>query len=593
MLRYILISLLLISCGFANADKVIKVPFVKGDATSVLRKVINEAATYKGEKVIIELPEDTLHFSRINSSEHLYHISNTTSQKENPNATKHIGIWLKQLDNVTIEGNGCLILTHGEMTPFVIDSCRNIVLRNFRLDAADPSVVEIDITDKDEDYISFYVLPPTNFEFNGDSFSFVGEGWQFGDNQRNSNHVEYAQIYYPEDGRTLRKVSPMKNYAKAVLIGDRLIRMDFEKNKVPSVSVGERYQLRHGIRNEVCMFINRSEGIKLSDIVFNFMGNFGIVGQFSENLTYERIKCQPLEGSGRTNTGFADFLQFSSCRGLLRIIDSIFEGSQDDPINIHGTHLQIEQIIDSKQIIIGYKHPQTYGFLPCEPGDELMVVNRKTLNDVGEPIKVAKIDIIDDYRYCVSFQKDLPVEVDFNNPTAYVVENISWIPEVIIKGNSFKSTPTRAILITTRSNSLIEGNKFYNIPMASILVANDARSWYESGPVKQLTIRNNAFYNCNGPVIAITPEVETCEKPVHENINIENNRFIMPGLPVIKIYDSANIKIVDNLLELSPKYYCEPQEAIRFNEIIELNNVTNSIIHDNHIKQTDIGSLNQ
>lgn len=550
-LRLGIIILLLLSSVMGKGDIVITVPPVKGDATSALKESIAEAASHKGERVIIELPKDTLHISRLNSSEQLYHISNTTSCKENPDATKHIGIWLKNLENVTIEGNGCLILTHGEMTSVVIDSCKNIVLRNFRLDAADPSVVEIDITEKGEDYIDFYVLPPTNFEFNGDSFSFVGEGWRFGDNQRNSNHVEYAQVYYPDGGRTLRRVSPMKNYKNARLLGDRIVRMTFENEKVPAVSIGERYQMRHGIRNEACMFINRSKDIELRDIEFNFMGNFGIVGQFTDNLTYENLKCRPSEGSGRTNAGFADFLQFSSCRGLIRIENCYFAGSQDDPINIHGTHLKIEEVSSPEELIIAYKHPQTFGFFPCEPGDEFIIVNSKTLNDLGRPIRVKRVKEIDEYRYSVTFENELPEEMLRFNPTDYVVENLSWIPEVLIKGNSFMSTPTRAILITTRGKSLIEDNKFYNIPMASILVADDAKSWYESGPVKDLTIRNNKFYDCRGPVIEILPEVEIFDRPVHENIIIENNTFVNPGLPVIKICDSNDLTIKNNIFEIS------------------------------------------
>ena len=38
-----------------------------------------------------------------------------TSEQENPNQTKHIGLWLKNLQNLTIDGKGARIITHGEI----------------------------------------------------------------------------------------------------------------------------------------------------------------------------------------------------------------------------------------------------------------------------------------------------------------------------------------------------------------------------------------------------------------------------------------------------------------------------------------------
>lgn len=61
-----------------------------------------------------------------------YHISNTISEEENPDQIKNIGLWLKGLKNVTIDGKGAYIITHGEMTAFVIGQCENIKLRNFK-----------------------------------------------------------------------------------------------------------------------------------------------------------------------------------------------------------------------------------------------------------------------------------------------------------------------------------------------------------------------------------------------------------------------------------------------------------------------------
>jgi len=67
--------------------------------------------------------------------------------------------------------------------------------------------------------------------------------------------------------------------------------------------------------------------------------------------------------------------------------------------------------------------------------------------------------------------------------------------------------------------------------MPAILIADDANSWFESGAVKQVTIRDNRFIKCASPVIAIAPENTEARPgaPVHENIKITDNFFDLAG----------------------------------------------------------------
>ena len=89
-----------------------------------------------------------------------------------------------------------------------------------------------------------------------------------------------------------------------------------------------------------------------------------------------------------------------------------------------------------------------------------------------------------------------PVPANLLKNGTRVVENITWTPRVHIARCHFSRIPTRGILITTRQPSVIEDNYFYGMQMSAILVADDARSWFESGPVHNLIIRNNTFNRC-------------------------------------------------------------------------------------------------
>ena len=81
--------------------------------------------------------------------------------------------------------------------------------------------------------------------------------------------------------------------------------------------------------------------------------------------------------------------------------------------------------------------------------------------------------------------------------------------------------------MTTRRKVVIEDNVFYRIPMSGVLVSDDARGWYESGPVRDVTIRRNLFMECGSPVIAVMPENDRYEGAVHRNVRIEANRFVI------------------------------------------------------------------
>ena len=532
-----------------NAEKVINVPCEGDDQTAIIKEALEQAAAFKGEDVIIRLEPVTYRLHRANSSLQIYHVSNTTSVYENPDPTKHIGIWMKDLENVTFDGNGATILTSGEMTSFVIDNCKNVKLTNFHLDSADPSVVEITISKVGDDFIDFKVLPPSQFEVKDNILIFKGEDWIFGDEKRISKHTAIAQIYDFDKDMTLRTQSPIQGYTKAEMIGDNTVRLYFDYH--PSVKPGERFQLRHSIRNEVCSFINCSQNVEIENVDYNFLGNFGIVSQFSENVSFENVNFEPTPESGRTNAGFADFLQFSSCKGLLRIRNSRFAGSHDDPINIHGTHLRVVEAVAPNKLIVAYMHPQTFGFPPFYKGDELILVNRETLNYEGKNAKVESVKAIDDYKYELTLDRKLSDILDRNITGLYAVENLSWTPDVEITGNYFSRTPTRAILITTRGNSIIRDNTFFRTPMASILVADDANSWYESGPVTDLTIQNNLFIECASPVISVAPEIKKFNVPVHSNITITGNRFLGAQDGAISIKASEDIVIKNNIFEVA------------------------------------------
>lgn len=515
----IALSLLFITGAVKAAPVIIEIKPSNNDMTKTLQKAINRAArqSANGNNVILKLRPGTYNISRKASTPILYHISNTTSAHENPDATKHIGLYFKGISNLTVDAKGAKFITHGEMTPWVIDSCCNVTLQGFSLDAADPSVPEMTVVSRSDSSFVATTSKSSNYRISTDNHLYwTGINWEF------TNGI--AQVYNPETFTTLRCESPLVESKRVVELEPGKLEFIYTSNPPTEAQVGVTYQMRHSYRTEVAGFINRSADIKLQNLTLNFLGNFGIVAQYSENISYENITCAPDSIGDRTCAGFADFMQISGCKGDVLISNCYFSGAQDDPINVHGTHLRVINQPLPNQLVVRFMHHQTYGFESFFPGDTCSLVNDATLLPVGAPLIVRNARLINDYDMELTFDNVVKL------PTSgkYVLENLTWTPSVKICDNTFKLTPTRGILITTCRPVQILRNKFYNIPMASILVADDARSWYESGAVKNLLIKENQFINCSSPQIWISPENSEIDPKhkVHSGIVIENNRFI-------------------------------------------------------------------
>lgn len=510
------------------------VPAVEGDATCLLQQVIDMASAETSGAVINLAPGAVYNVYRTSATPALRHVSNTTSVEENyDNGIKYIALFFKDADNVTLNGNGATILTHGELTTFAIEHCNNVTLNDFTLDAADPSVPEFTVTQSDERHIRVKVTEPSRYEIDADStFYWTGEGWRFTDG--------LAQVYFPDRKITWRYDNPIRRGTKAVEAVPGTVDLYYDRSH--PFREGEIYQMRHTIRNQVCGFINGSRDVTLRDLKLQFIGNFGIVSQNSADITVDNCRMAPAAGSGRTCAGFADFLQFSGCRGHIEIDSCYFSGAHDDAINVHGTHLRIVGQLDDRSLRLRYMHNQSWGFNSFEPGDSVEVVNVHTL--LGEFAgTVIESRQLDDYEWVITLDRPVaPLDLDDGR----AVENISATPSLRVADSYFSLVPTRGILVTTRRPVEIVNNVFDRIPMPAIHISDDARGWFESGPVRDVTIRGNRFMECGSPVVCVNPETDRYEGPVHTGIRIIDNDFVMNGGRAVEARGCADVTVAGN-----------------------------------------------
>ncbi len=411
-----------------------------------------------------------------------------------------------------IEGDETLLMLHGKMTSMIIDQSENIEIRNLSIDFFRPTMSEMTVLKAAEDYIEFKVNEDSWYSLKNGKLEWVGEGWRYTDGP--------SQEYDAVKDITWRTFNPVTSATRIEEVRPSILRFYYEKR--PETVPGNVFQMRDGIRDQVGMLIVRSRNVSLKNVNMHYMHGLGIVGQYSENIYIDGISCVPRPETGRTNAGFADFIQISGCRGKVTVLNSMFTGAQDDGINIHGTHLKVVDKLFQNQVIVRFMHPQTYGFEAFYPGDEIEFIRPDTLMPLwGGKIKAA--DMINSRKILLTTDNPIPESVGVND----AVENVTWTPEVEIRGNRFARIPTRGILVTTRQKVVIEDNDFIGLIMSAILISDDAKSWFESGMVKDVVIKRNRFTACGMPMICIAPENSDIhvDKPVHSNIKIENNEF--------------------------------------------------------------------
>lgn len=515
------------------------------DATTSVQKAIEAAKN--NQQTTINFPAGRYDFWPDSAAETHYYISNSSSEKEYPVKNQRVGILLKNLKNVTIEGNGSTFIFHGKMITWVIDSSENITLRNVSINYERPGMSEITIKEVTPQFVIATVHPDSKFFIQNGKLQWYGEKWT------PREHGFFAALVKPKASTvSYNSWAPFHN-SKAEEIAPLTIKFtgDFSKFKADT---GDVLTIRDAIRDYVGVFQNRSKNIRLKNINMHYMQGLGIVSQFCENLNYDSVFVEPRQGSGRVIASSADGMHFSGCRGQISINHCRFYGLHDDPINVHGTHLKVTEIVSPTTVKLRFMHHQSYGFLPFIPGDSIAYLHSKSLQIFSHGI-IQSAKMISEREVLVEMQQALPKPLVVGD----AFENITWTPALTIKNSRFAGTISRGTLVTTRRKVVIENNEYYRTGMHAILIENDASGWYESGPVMDVTIRNNRFIECGhnqqggNYTIKINPEAHDWVKGyyVHRNIKIENNYFKVYSPAVLQAYSTSGLLFTNNKIEKS------------------------------------------
>ena len=512
-----------------------------------------EAAKEVTGPVVLDFPKGEYQIYPDHAQKRELYISNTLSRNNGDRGTykmKNIGILLENMENVTLEGNQSSLIFHGKMMMFSTIGCKNIRIQNFDTDFQVPSVVSVTAEKVEGNTAILYVPECYNYSVSGttvtwssDVSPYTGQAyWSY------TNNVGHVQGF---DMTTATLTTSGDKFFNNVQSMEKLDghRLKVTYNSAPSFKAGYGQQMRRTTRDHSAAFFWESDGVTMQHVELHFLHAFGVVGQLSKNITLDDVNFRNYEGSGRTGVGSADFVQMSGCGGTIRIVNSTFEDPQDDPINIHGTFLQVTERISDNKFKVHYQHHETSGFPNYYVGDEVEFVSKGTLLPIdGAKAKVTGVVGPDGHggtmvagngdkadasktnldTIIVTLDTNMPSSVSAN---AAALENVTYTPSVEIENNVFREMPVRGILVTTRKPVVIRNNEFDNVAGAAVYISDDVNSWYESGHDEDVLIEGNVFRRCGvnqnsySAFIQFDPTNNGAAEPVHKNVRIKDNTF--------------------------------------------------------------------
>lgn len=520
------------------------------NVTGIVNAALEEAR--KSENPLLLFEKGRYDFWPQYSEERVYYESNTSDI--NP---KRLGILVEGIDQLIIDGNGADFVFHDRMQPVTVDHSSQVELRNFTIDWDIPLTAQAEVLEINEQSMLLKIdKQESPFEIEEGKIQFVGEGWK-------------SPLHgIMEIERESRLIAPQTGDPGCCGRGWDWARWEEESPGLIRVhkpfgeqrpDVGNYLILRHSQRDHAGIFLYHSKDISVENVEVYHTAGLGILSQYSENISMHRVKMVPNPNKNRYLSGHDDGFHFSNCRGQISVTECEFAALMDDPINIHGTSVRIEERLTEHKLLCKFMHHQSVGLQWTRPGERIGYLENSSMATIDYGI-VSEVKVLSVDEFEITFKEPVPSGLMVGD----ALENLSWTPDAHIANNRFMSCRARGILISTPGKVLIEGNYFESSGSA-ILIAGDANNWYETGAVKDVTIRNNVFaapcltslYQFSEAVITIYPEIpdlEAGKEKYHRNIRIVENDFQLYDYPVLYAKSVDGLEFKDNRMIRSHRF---------------------------------------
>jgi len=463
---------------------------------------------------------------------------------------KKVGLPLIGFDGITVEGNGAAFVFHDIMLPVEISASRNVILRDCSIDYEITQYGHATVLEADAHMLRIRIWDNTPFEVVNHSLKLhMGgkERWEpnfFLDIDASTDMITSGTY------RTL-----IENMDASIDPDDpQVVTLRGEEALWHVPAPGNTICLHFGKRWASGVFIQDSENVTLENVTVHHCLGMAVLAQLTENITLKNLQVTPSEG--RYVSAYADATHFVNCRGQILLEDCLLEKHFDDCLNCHGIYMQINRFLDRRTVLARLVHPQQLGLQLFRTGERVELINHDTLLSVGENV-VTGFELLSRNIARITFERDIGEHVRELD----CIESIDACPDLTVRGCTMRKAFPRGLLITTRGHVLVENNSF-NTVASAIHISGDSNLWFESGCVRDVTIRNNFFDGCgaakfggrskNFNVINIAPEIphpDARDGYYHKNITITGNRFRTIHENVLRAISAENLTFRDNVID--------------------------------------------
>ncbi len=478
----------------------------------------------------------------------------------NDSGDKRIAFLVKDMKNVTIEGEETDFLFHGCMVPFAVKGSSNVTITGVSVDYDYPWTFEGTVLSNDPVVKSFTVkvLPDTKYRIEGDRLFFGGYDWEYAMGESILFDPMTHRPYYNTRVYNHRYRSGEMG---ARDLGDGVVEFTrLNAKDVPPVgSVWDDKGPTGLNRRFPAIAVLSSKNINIENVHIYRSGGMGLIAEYSENIAVKGFSTAAHEGSLRMVTTSADATHFVSCDGKITIENCRFESMLDDATNIHGIYMLVDSVLSANILRARFGHFQQVGNQFADSDDQISFVDKSNLRPIGSGV-IKSIDKSDRKAYLIKTDFDL---TGVDNPTNLALENLSRGADVTIRNCTVRYNRARSLLLSTYGDVLVEDCDFAS-QMAGIRICGDANFWYESGRTKNIVIRNNTFTDlaigANGPqaILQIAPEIPTGARDndfhYHKRVVFTGNTVSTFDSQIVYARSVGSLDISDNIFIDSKSY---------------------------------------
>lgn len=444
--------------------------------------------------------------------------NNPESAMFSPDFAYSSGVSFEGQSGTTVLAHGATLMIDGFMEPVTLLNCENITIKGLTIDHKRKPYSQGVISDvkwrsksngTGSFTVAFHADCPTNENMPMPRCAVY--------DPHASRFVDYGQF------RITRREYLGENRWKFTF---KNVRRDY---------TGMEFYAWHTFHYRPAILIENAVNTALEDVTIHSQPGMGIVAHRSTNIRISGLRVTPSAGSHMsTNT---DATHFTSCKGLVRVENSVFEGQGDDSINIHTFYHSIEKTGECActthlEAPTG-THSQTADY--PDPGDILELTDMGSLSCVDTYKVVSREPTDSPWKSVLTLDKPLP-----ENCAGLAFANATQMPRLEFAGNFCRSHIARSVLVKIKE-ALIENNTIMDVVGTGIYIA--AEAWWFEGlcTTESIVIRRNRVVNCGrfaSPAlprgsagICVSIDADAPAIPTHKHVVIEDNLIDCPDAP--------------------------------------------------------------